>query len=77
MSKNAAKKPVIAVVGAGPGIGEAVAHRFAAEGFVVEHCQVLGEDHRGGPCEEDPDPEAAVRRRHLEVCNLLFLRLFY
>jgi NAD(P)-dependent dehydrogenase (short-subunit alcohol dehydrogenase family) len=35
MSKNAAKKPVIAVVGAGPGIGEAVAHRFAAEGFVV------------------------------------------
>ena len=35
MSKNAANKPVIAVVGAGPGIGEAVAHRFAAEGFVV------------------------------------------
>ncbi|KNG44981.1 nad(P)-binding protein [Stemphylium lycopersici] len=32
---NTANKPVIAVVGAGPGIGEAVAHRFAAEGFVV------------------------------------------
>jgi NAD(P)-dependent dehydrogenase (short-subunit alcohol dehydrogenase family) len=35
MSKNTDNKPVIAVVGAGPGIGEAVAHRFAAEGFVV------------------------------------------
>lgn len=32
---NAQMKPVIAVVGAGPGIGEAVARRFAAEGFVV------------------------------------------
>lgn len=35
MSQNPAKKSVIAVVGAGPGIGEAVAHRFATEGFVV------------------------------------------
>ncbi|KAI4604885.1 hypothetical protein J4E83_010933 [Alternaria metachromatica] len=35
MSKNTTNKPVIAVVGAGPGIGEAVAHRFASEGFVV------------------------------------------
>ena len=35
MSKNPTNKPVIAVVGAGPGIGEAVAHRFASEGFVV------------------------------------------
>ncbi|KAI1614577.1 short-chain dehydrogenase/reductase SDR [Exophiala viscosa] len=35
MSHNAQKKPVIAVVGAGPGIGEAVARRFVAEGFVV------------------------------------------
>ncbi|KAH7126795.1 hypothetical protein B0J11DRAFT_526501 [Dendryphion nanum] len=35
MSRNTANKPVIAVVGAGPGIGEAVAHRFATEGFVV------------------------------------------
>lgn len=35
MSKNPQKKPVIAVAGAGPGIGEAVARRFAAEGFVV------------------------------------------
>ncbi|EXJ78989.1 hypothetical protein A1O3_08489 [Capronia epimyces CBS 606.96] len=35
MSKNTSKKPVIAVVGAGPGIGEAVARRFTAEGFVV------------------------------------------
>jgi NADP-dependent 3-hydroxy acid dehydrogenase YdfG len=35
MSKNTSNKPVIAVVGAGPGIGEAVAHRFATGGFVV------------------------------------------
>lgn len=35
MSFNMQKKPVIAVVGAGPGIGESVARRFAAEGFVV------------------------------------------
>ncbi|RMD39874.1 hypothetical protein DV735_g5261, partial [Chaetothyriales sp. CBS 134920] len=35
MSKNPSSKPVIAVVGAGPGIGEAVARRFVAEGFVV------------------------------------------
>lgn len=35
MSHNTHKKPVIAVVGAGPGIGEAVARRFTAEGFVV------------------------------------------
>jgi NADP-dependent 3-hydroxy acid dehydrogenase YdfG len=35
MSHNLEKKPVIAVVGAGPGIGEAVARRFAAEGYVV------------------------------------------
>ena len=35
MSKNSSSKPVIAVVGAGPGIGEAVARRFVAEGFVV------------------------------------------
>lgn len=35
MSQNTQKKPVISVVGAGPGIGEAVARRFAAEGFVV------------------------------------------
>ncbi|KAL2421226.1 hypothetical protein ABEF95_006734 [Exophiala dermatitidis] len=35
MSKNTTPKPVLAVVGAGPGIGEAVARRFAAEGFTV------------------------------------------
>lgn len=35
MSLNSSKKSVIAVVGAGPGIGEAVARRFAVEGFVV------------------------------------------
>jgi NADP-dependent 3-hydroxy acid dehydrogenase YdfG len=35
MSLNTAKRPVIAVVGAGPGIGEAVARRFAAEGFAT------------------------------------------
>jgi NADP-dependent 3-hydroxy acid dehydrogenase YdfG len=35
MSLNSSRKSVIAVVGAGPGIGEAVARRFAVEGFVV------------------------------------------
>jgi NAD(P)-dependent dehydrogenase (short-subunit alcohol dehydrogenase family) len=35
MSSNTTSKPVIAVVGASPGIGEAVAHRFATGGFVV------------------------------------------
>lgn len=35
MSHNTQKKPVIAVVGAGPGIGEAVARRFVREGFIV------------------------------------------
>lgn len=35
MAHNPQKKPVIAVVGAGPGIGEAVARRFTAEGYVV------------------------------------------
>ena len=35
MSHNGQKKPVIVVVGAGPGIGEAVARRFAAEGYAV------------------------------------------
>jgi NADP-dependent 3-hydroxy acid dehydrogenase YdfG len=35
MSLNTANKPVIALVGAGPGIGEAVARRFTAEGFAV------------------------------------------
>ncbi|KFZ17831.1 hypothetical protein V501_01540 [Pseudogymnoascus sp. VKM F-4519 (FW-2642)] len=35
MSYNAQKKQVIAVVGAGPGIGEAVARRFVSEGFIV------------------------------------------
>jgi NADP-dependent 3-hydroxy acid dehydrogenase YdfG len=35
MLYNSQKKPVVAVVGAGPGIGEAVARRFTAEGFVV------------------------------------------
>jgi NAD(P)-dependent dehydrogenase (short-subunit alcohol dehydrogenase family) len=35
MSHNPTNKPTIAVIGAGPGIGEAVARRFAAEGFVV------------------------------------------
>jgi NADP-dependent 3-hydroxy acid dehydrogenase YdfG len=35
MSLNTTNKPVIAIVGAGPGIGEAVARRFAIEGFVV------------------------------------------
>jgi NADP-dependent 3-hydroxy acid dehydrogenase YdfG len=35
MSINTANKPIIAVVGAGPGIGEAVARRFVSEGFTV------------------------------------------
>ncbi|TVY81460.1 4-formylbenzenesulfonate dehydrogenase TsaC1/TsaC2 [Lachnellula suecica] len=35
MSYNTQKKQVIAVVGAGPGIGEAVARRFVKEGFAV------------------------------------------
>ncbi|KAL1880360.1 hypothetical protein Plec18167_003764 [Paecilomyces lecythidis] len=35
MSYNTSRKPVIAVVGAGPGIGDAVARRFVAEGFFV------------------------------------------
>lgn len=35
MSLNTQNKPVIALVGAGPGIGEAVARRFVAEGFFV------------------------------------------
>ncbi len=35
MSHNPHRKPVIAVVGAGPGIGEAVARRFIASGFVA------------------------------------------
>lgn len=35
MSCNPQSKPVIAVVGAGPGIGEAVARRFVMEGFTV------------------------------------------
>jgi NADP-dependent 3-hydroxy acid dehydrogenase YdfG len=35
MSHNPQNKPVIAVVGAGPGIGEAVARRFISSGFVA------------------------------------------
>jgi NADP-dependent 3-hydroxy acid dehydrogenase YdfG len=35
MSHNPKNKPVIAVVGAGPGIGEAVARRFVSSGFVA------------------------------------------
>jgi NADP-dependent 3-hydroxy acid dehydrogenase YdfG len=35
MSLNTPNKPVMAVVGAGPGIGEAVARRFAAEGYTT------------------------------------------
>ena len=35
MSVNPQTKPVLALVGAGPGIGEAVARRFVAEGFFV------------------------------------------
>lgn len=35
MSNNKASKPVFAIAGAGPGIGEAVARRFAKAGYVV------------------------------------------
>ncbi|KAK5048168.1 hypothetical protein LTR84_005838 [Exophiala bonariae] len=35
MTNQDQRKPVMAVVGAGPGIGEAVARRFASEGFAV------------------------------------------
>jgi NAD(P)-dependent dehydrogenase (short-subunit alcohol dehydrogenase family) len=35
MSHNPQNKPVIAVVGAGPGIGEAVARRFVSSGFIA------------------------------------------
>ncbi|KAL4891806.1 hypothetical protein BDV59DRAFT_181021 [Aspergillus ambiguus] len=35
MSFNPSKKPVLAVIGVGPGIGEAVSRHFAAKGFVV------------------------------------------
>ncbi|KAL4799573.1 hypothetical protein BDV19DRAFT_355309 [Aspergillus venezuelensis] len=35
MSLNPSSKPVLAVIGVGPGIGEAVSHHFAAKGFVV------------------------------------------
>ncbi|KAF3032238.1 hypothetical protein E8E12_000524 [Didymella heteroderae] len=35
MSLNTGNKPTLVVVGAGPGIGEAVARRFASEGFLV------------------------------------------
>ncbi len=35
MSFNPDKKPIIALVGAGPGIGEAVGRRFVTEGFIV------------------------------------------
>jgi len=35
MSLNPTERPAIAVVGAGPGIGEAVARHFATEGFIV------------------------------------------
>lgn len=35
MSLDPTNKPNVAVVGAGSGIGEAVARRFATEGFVV------------------------------------------
>ena len=35
MSHNPGKKPIVAVVGAGPGIGEAVGRRFVTEGFIV------------------------------------------
>lgn len=34
-SFNPSSKPVLAVVGAGPGIGEAVARKFVSEGFTV------------------------------------------
>jgi NADP-dependent 3-hydroxy acid dehydrogenase YdfG len=35
MSYNPQQKPVIAIAGAGPGIGEAVARRFTSDGFVA------------------------------------------
>jgi NADP-dependent 3-hydroxy acid dehydrogenase YdfG len=35
MSHNPQSKPVIAIVGAGPGIGEAVARRFISQGFIA------------------------------------------
>jgi NAD(P)-dependent dehydrogenase (short-subunit alcohol dehydrogenase family) len=35
MSHNPQNKPVITVIGAGPGIGEAVARRFVSSGFVA------------------------------------------
>ncbi|KAL6250457.1 hypothetical protein RBB50_002759 [Rhinocladiella similis] len=35
MSYNTSNKPIMAVVGAGPGIGEAVARRFVAEGYIA------------------------------------------
>jgi NAD(P)-dependent dehydrogenase (short-subunit alcohol dehydrogenase family) len=35
MSLNPSAKPVLAVIGVGPGIGEAVSHHFASKGFVV------------------------------------------
>lgn len=35
MSPNSGRKPLIVIAGAGPGIGEATARRFASEGFVV------------------------------------------
>ncbi|KAL4805361.1 hypothetical protein BDV18DRAFT_140762 [Aspergillus unguis] len=35
MSLNPTSKPVLAVIGAGPGIGSAVSHHFAAKGFTV------------------------------------------
>ncbi|KAL4930323.1 uncharacterized protein BDV17DRAFT_45455 [Aspergillus undulatus] len=35
MSLNPTSKPVLAVIGVGPGIGEAVSHHFASKGFTV------------------------------------------
>ncbi|KAL4884841.1 hypothetical protein BJY04DRAFT_180880 [Aspergillus karnatakaensis] len=35
MSLNPTSKPVLAVIGVGPGIGSAVSHHFAAQGFTV------------------------------------------
>ncbi len=35
MSNNKTSKPVVAIAGAGPGIGEAVARRFAKAGYIV------------------------------------------
>lgn len=35
MSLNRESKPVLAVIGVGPGIGEAVSHHFATKGFAV------------------------------------------